>query len=476
MSAATNARWIGAIQLAKIAVQLLSIVVLSRLLAPAEFGLVALASAVAGFVLLFRDLGTGPALIQKRELDDATQCAAFWMNTGLGFALGGALLLAAPLIAFFMDAPGLTGLLIVLACSFPIAGTGVVHQALLERSSRFAVIARIEITSLLAGFAVAVIAALSGAGAYSLVMQTATITVLTTLQLYVSSGWKPSRRWSLDRMRGLWRFSRDMTAFNVVNFFARNADSLIIGKFLGTASLGVYSLAYRTMLFPLYNLTFVATRALFPVMSRSQTEPAHVASMFFRSLSVITFFTAPLMAGLFVLREPFVDAVFGPSWAAVADVIAWLAPIGFIQSIVSASGAVFMSLGRTSLMLRIGVISSLVHVIGFVIGVRWGVTGVAASYFVTNLLMAAPTLLLVLRCLNARPGALAEAVRGPIVMSLAMGGVLLAARAGVATLDFPRIAQLTILIGAGGALYLALAHFLARALERDVFRVLLKKA
>src|SRR5688500_1922965 len=115
MSAATNARWLGAIQLAKIGVQLLSIIVLSRLLEPADFGLVALAAAVSGFVLLFKDFGTGPALIQKSDLDGATQSAAFWMNTGLGLALGIALLCAAPLVALFMAAPDLTGLLLVLA-------------------------------------------------------------------------------------------------------------------------------------------------------------------------------------------------------------------------------------------------------------------------------------------------------------------------------------------------------------------------
>jgi O-antigen/teichoic acid export membrane protein len=475
-AAATNARWIGAIQLSKIGAQLLTIVVLSRLLQPSEFGLVALASAISGFALLFRDFGTGPALIQKSDLDEATQSAAYWLNIGLGVGLGLVLLIAAPLMALLMDAPALTGLLAVLACTFPIAGASIVRQVLLERANRFAVVARIEIVALAVGFTVAVIAALAGAGAYSLVLQTLTITALTALQAYFASGWKPSRTWSPAHMRGLWRFSRDMLAFNLVNYFARNADSLIIGKVLGPASLGVYSLAYRTMLFPLQNLTFVATRALFPVMSRKQTEPQEVASMYLRSISVITFFTAPLMAGLFVLREPFVDAVFGSSWGAAASVIAWLAPVGFIQSIVSASGPVFMALGRTTTMLRITVIASLAHVTAFIVGLRWGVAGVAACYFVTNCIMAVPTLMLVTRCVNSNLGALFAAARRPILMSLAMGFALFAARSEVSSLDFPLLVELTILIGAGGALYFALAHFVAGALERDVFRALLKKA
>lgn len=476
MSAANNARWIGAIQIAKVAVQLLSIVVLSRLLAPRDFGLVALAATVSTFALLFRDLGIAPAIIQKAELDQPTKSAAFWLSAAFGLGLGVAIACAAPLLALFMDAPELTGLLWLLSLTFPITGFGIVHQALLERDSHFAIIARIEITSLVTGFATAVVAALAGAGAYSLVLQSLVIAVLTTVQLCLCAAWKPSGGWSFDRIRGLWKFSRDMLTFNLVNYFSRNADALIIGKFLGAGPLGVYSLAYRIMLFPLHNLTFVANRALFPVMSRQQADPQQIASMYLRSLSVITFFTAPLMAGLFVLRDPFVRTVFGANWLGVADIILWLAPVGFIQSIVSASGPAFMSLGRTATMLRITIASSILHVAGFVVGVRWGIAGVAACYLVTNLIMTVPTLLIVMRCLRAKFGALLGAVRRPILLSLAMALALHLARVELVALEFSVVVELAILIGAGAVLYFALAHFAAGALERDVFKALLKKA
>jgi O-antigen/teichoic acid export membrane protein len=476
MSAANNARWIGAIQLSKIGVQLLSLVVLSRLLQPTDFGLVALAAAVSTFALLFRDLGTAPAIIQKPSLDEPTKAAAFWLNAAFGLALGVAIVVIAPLVARLMDAPRVTGVLMVLAVTFPIAGLSIVHQALLERASRFAVIARIEITSLVLGFAVAVTTALAGAGPYSLVFQTVTVAVFTTIQLFLFAPWKPSGPISLERVRDLWGFSRDMLGFNLLNYFARNADALIIGKFLGPASLGIYSLAYKTMLFPLHNLTFVATRALLPVMSRQQSDVQNIASMYLRSVSVITFFTAPLMVGLFVLREPFVDAVFGPTWHAVADVIAWLAPIGFIQSVVSASGTVFMTLGRTRTMLRVSVIASTLHVIGFFIGVRWGITGVAACYLATNALVAVPILAIVMKCLHSGLRDLLRAAQRPILLSLAMGVVLVAARSEIAALDVPLLVQLSALAATGSLLYFTLVHFAASALERDVFRALLKKA
>jgi len=476
MSAANNARWIGAIQFTKIAIQLLSIVVLSRLLDPGDFGLMALAAAVSTFALLFRDFGIAPAIIQKSELDEATKSAAFWITTLLGLGIGLLVAVAAPLIAMWMEAPALRGMLWVLACTFPITGLSIVHQALLERASRFALVARIEIVASVIGFATAVISALNGAGAYSLVFQALAFAILMSSQLLVSASWRPSGFLSRSRVKGLWKFSRDMLAFNVVNYFARNADSLVIGKFLGPASLGAYSVAYRIMLFPLHNLTFIATRALFPIMSRRQSDVREIASMYAKTIGVIAFFTAPLMMGLFVLREPFVRAVFGPTWSQAADVIAWLAPIGFIQSIVSASGPVFMALGRTATMLRITLAASTLHVIGFLVGVRWSVEGVAACYLITNLIMAAPTLWVVSRCLQSHVRTILAAIRTPVLLSLTMGAALFAARSEVVRFDMPSLAQLAILAGVGGVAYLALSHFAAGALERDVFRALLKKA
>jgi len=476
MSAAANARWIGAIQFSKIAVQLLSLLALSRLLSPADFGLVAIASVVTSFAALFRDLGTAAAVIQRPELDEAAKSSAFWLNAGLGLGLGLIVALIAPMVSIVMKAPELTGLLLVIACVFPVTGTTTVHQALLERASQFALIARIEIISMLTGFAVAIGSAVAGAGPYSLVFQSLAIALLSSLLLWTFAGWRPKRVWSRAHVRELWSFSRGLFAFNLVNYLARNADSLLIGRFLGPTSLGAYTVAYRTMLFPLHNLTFVASRALFPVMSRRQTAVDEVAKLYFRSLSIITFFTAPLMAGLFVLREPFVEVVLGEKWAAVAAIIAWLAPVGFIQSIISSSGAVFMALGRTTTMFRISAISTLVTVTGFAIGLQWGVTGVAASYLFTNALMAIPTLAIVLRCLNARPAHLVQAIQRPIAMGLAMALLVFLARSEILSLMLPHPVQLVILVATGGISYFALAHYGANALERDVLRVFSRKA
>src|SRR5699024_483089 len=141
-------------------------------------------------------------------------------------------------------------------------------------------------------------------------------------------------------------FSGNLTLFNMINFFSRNTDSIIIGRFLGTTILGSYSLAYRIMLFPLQNLTFILSRSFFHVMSRLQNNNEEIAIIYFKTVKFIFFIVSPLMCGLTLLREPFIELVFGSKWSLTADILMWLAPTAIIQSIVSSTGSVIMSKGK----------------------------------------------------------------------------------------------------------------------------------
>jgi PST family polysaccharide transporter len=476
MSAFSNARWVGTIQAARIGVQLLTLLVLSRLLSPGDFGLVAMALTVTNFAMLIRDLGTGAAIVQNAVLEPKTTLTAHWSNCFIGFALGLILLVIAIPASIFFRTPGVQPVLQLLALSFPILGSTVVHQALLERESRFALLARIEITAVASGFAVAVIAALFDMGAYSLVLQTLTIATVSALQLWIASDLDPGWFWGREQARALWRFSGHLLGFNVVNYFARNADAVIIGRVLGPSILGPYSVAYRLMLFPLQNLTFVAARALLPVMSRSQQALPQLGGMYLRTLSVIAFFTAPLMAALFVLREPFVAVALGDSWQLVAAITAWLAPVGFVQSLVSVGGTVFTAVGRTNTLFKLGLFSTAVHVTAFALGASWGVTGVAAGYLVASLVNATVCFQVLLRLLQQRAVDLAAAVCPAILRALIMATVMYFARLELAAHEIPAAVQLGLVSTCGALVYFALARMHAQPSDKDVLRLFMRRA
>jgi PST family polysaccharide transporter len=198
--------------------------------------------------------------------------------------------------------------------------------------------------------------------------------------------------------------------------------------------------------------------------------------MYLRTLSVIAFFTASLMAGLFVLRESFVHVVLGDGWALVAVITAWLAPVGFIQSLVSVGGTVFTALGRTEVLFRLGLFSTALHVTAFLVGVRWGITGVAGAYLLASFLNAVACFQVTLRLLQQSTFSLFAAVAPAIARALVMGAIIYFAQHELAAYSLPKSVELAALSAAGALIYLALARIQARPSDRDVLRLFLRRA
>mgnify|MGYP000208556797 CR=1 FL=1 len=420
MSAVNNARWIAASQAAKIAVQFISVAVLARLLTPADYGLIAMVWVVGNLATLLRDMGTAAAIVQEPDLTDETTNSVYWFNVAVGTSLCLGLLALSHPIAGVFRTDAVVQLLYALAPTFLISSLGSVHRALLERRSAFRIVATVEIATSVFGLIVTIVAAWFGAGAMSFVLGMLTMSTVSTVAFWNSARWRPGRIAGSERFRAVLRFSGHLSAFNLVNYFARNADAFVIGRYLGASALGIYSTAYKVMLFPLQNMTFVANRALFPVMCRFKTT-AEMRSLYLKSVSVIAMLTAPLMAGVFVLREPFIHTFLGAKWHAAADVLIWLAPVGFLQSIVSTTGTVSMVRGRTDQLMVIGLVVAGLQVISFFIGVRWGVMGVASCYFVANLIGAVPALAVALKLLDAKFSELLRQIWAAIACALLMG-------------------------------------------------------
>lgn len=416
----SNARWVALSQGGRVAIQLGGLIILARLLPPADYGLMAMATVVTNFALLLRDLGTSAAIVQRNDLRTETITTAFWLNISIGVLLALILFVFSSAIAVRFGDGALAPVLCALSIVFPLSSLGAVQQALLERRSIFRTLARIEILSSGVGLSLAIVAAIIGAGVYSFVIQAVVTAGLSCIQLWIASGWRPQTRPSLKELQGLINFSGNLTLFNFINYFSRNADGMIVGRYLGAASLGVYSMAYRLMLFPVQNFTWVATRALYPVMSRQQNSPEVIAELYLRTIRLISLVTAPLMAGLVVLREPFVLMVFGPDWSKVPEVLTWMGPTGFIQSIVSSYGTIFMARGRTNIMVALGLFSTFTTVIAFYIGVEYGVVGVAACYFFANLINAFPCMIMTMRTLETPATKLLMALAVPVISAILM--------------------------------------------------------
>jgi len=368
--------------------QLVGIVVLSRLLPPQDFGTMAMAMTAIAFATLFRELGIPAALIQRRVIEPDDLRTAFVAQVTGAFAIGVALFFAAPATAVFLGSHDAVPVMRLLALSFPLSGLGNVQQAMLERQGRFRKIAVVEIVATLSGLAVAVVMATANRGVTSLAFQNLVAVGLSTAGFWFGGIRLSEGKFKLDKLKGMLGFGGRLTLFNLVNFFSRNADNIVVGRQLGQVSLGLYSQAYKVMLFPVQNLTLVAGRALYPALCQNQDDPDRFWHNFLKASGMVAMASAPILLGIVAFREEFVRTVFGPRWAEVAPLLLWLGPTGCLQALVSLTGTAFMAKGRTDLLLRVGIVSAATQVTAFVVGIHWGLQGLVRLYLLSNLVNA----------------------------------------------------------------------------------------
>jgi O-antigen/teichoic acid export membrane protein len=460
--AASGVLWSGISQGSRVLIQTATLVVLSRLLPPTDFGLLAMAGVVTTFVTLLRDMGTASAVIQRKVLEEALLDTVFWFNVGLGISLGALVALLAVPIAAAFNQPRLAGVLTALAVSFPLASSAAVHQALMERDLGFRQLARIEIGSALIALGVAVSAAMNGYGVYSLVLNAVTTVAVTTVQLWSVSPWRPTLRWNNEHFRRLWGFSGNLVSFQVLNYFARNADTMLIGRYLGAMDLAWYNTGYKLMLFPLRNLSSVVSRALFPVLSRRQGDAPSFGNLYLKAIGAIALFTAPLMAGVWVLRKPLIEVFFGEKWLPVADVLAWLAPIGLMQSLLTTTGLIYMGVGRTQAMMRWEVCASVMTLAALVIGLNWGYLGVARSYAIVNLVLLYPAFEIPLRMVGLHFIDLARSIAPQLLVASVMAAMVATMDQGLFAAESP-LFRLCVLSASGLIIYAAAAYVFMRS-------------
>jgi PST family polysaccharide transporter len=415
-------------------VGLASTAVLARLLSPDDYGLLAMVVAVTSFAALFRDLGLSSAAVQQRSLTGAQQSNLFWVNVAVGGALTLAVASAAPLVSRFYGRPELLWVTVALSTSFLIGGVATQSGALLVRDMRFGRHAAATVCGALVTFTVALGLASRGLGYWSLVWGQLAGGAATSALLLALSSFRPGRPRRETGLRRMLAFGASVTAFDVVNYVHRNLDNLLIGRYWGAAPLGIYSRAYALLMFPILNVRGPINAVAFPVLSRLQHDPAAFRAYYLRVTSVLASISMPLTAYLYAASEPVVELVLGGRWLGVVPVFSWLAVAGFVQPTSGFSGSLMLSLGRARAYLARGLFNTAVVGAGFVAGLPWGPTGVAASYAVTAYLVLYPSLRWSYRDSPVSVRDFVRACAFPAAASVAAAAVAIAVR--------PRLAHL----------------------------------
>lgn len=410
----------------KFVLQMGSTMILARLLTPADFGLVAMVTAVTGFAAMFKDAGLSMATVQREHITHEQVSTLFWINVALSLLLVLATAAAAPMIAWIYGEPRLTGITLALAGTFLFGGLTVQHQALLRRQMQFSKLAATELVSMITGVVAGIAVAWHLRSYWALVCIPAATGIANAIGVWVSSRWIPGRPRRGTGVMPMIRFGGNLTGFNAINYFARNADNMLIGWWWGAGALGLYDRAYSLLMLPIRQINSPIAAVAIPALSRLQSNPARYRGAYLKLLRSLTAFMLPGIAFLIIAADWLILLILGSQWSQSATTFRLLGITALVQPVSNSCGWLFVTQNRSAEQLRWGMIAFPLTVIPFLLGIPYGIEGVAFAYAFSGLLIRTPLFLyFVGRNGPVRTREIYRAISTSLAVAIALGVALI---------------------------------------------------
>ena len=374
-------RWTTTAAIFKGLLQFAQLSVLARLLAPEDFGLMAMVMVVLGFATLFADLGLNSAYIQKQKVTQTQRSSLFWLNLGMSVLLMLLVMLLSPLLAQFFGDERLIPLLLLSTCIFVIAALGQQIRASAEKTLMFKPLALTEISAALLGFITAVSCAVAGLGVYALVYGAIANALFSSLfaWIFIAKGWYPQLHFNLNEIKSFFGFGGAVVANGIVNQFNMSMDLLIGGRLLGATQLGLFSVPRNLILQIQFLINPVITRVGFPLIAQIQHDIPRVRSIYLQTINLTASVNAPIYLGLAFFTPEIVQVMLGENWSGSVELLRILAIWGLFRSLGNPVGSLLLGMGRADLSLKwnIGMLFLVLPVLW--LGSQWGVIGMAWS-------------------------------------------------------------------------------------------------
>ena len=408
--------------------QFVSMVILARLLTPADFGVFAMATPFVWILMTVGDLGLASALLQQRNLNERQASAVFLVNLLAGFAFGGLFLLSSPLLGSLYGDPRVTQVAAALSFMFVFSGFTAVQQALLRRALLFDALLRAQIASSLVSSVAAVTFALEGAGYWALATRALVDPLIYSIVVWISAGWLPTRAQWDDTTKALLRYGRYSIGSSLIYSVGRHANNILIGWRYGSAELGPFALANRLFLFPVQQISWPLGHVMVPALSRLRDDPDRLKRWYLKLLRLVTFVSFPPLFSLAICADDVVYVIAGPQWGQAADILSLLAPVGALQVGYATTDWLMRSEGRADRFFRWTAIDTATSLLGCILGLPWGVIGVAAGLATANVLLFLPSFIYAARGKTIRLIDTLEAMLPCVVLTILTVGAVWALR------------------------------------------------
>ncbi|MET4098107.1 PST family polysaccharide transporter [Agrococcus sp. UYP10] len=384
-SAARGAATTMGAQVLRIVVHLVGIVVLARILAPADYGLLVMVTAIIGVGEILRDFGLSSAAVQAKTLSSEERDNLFWVNSAIGFGLAIIVLALSFALPLVYNEPRLGPITAALSCTFLVNGISTQHRANLTRELRFGRLAIAETVAPILGLATSIVLAVLGAGYWALVVQQLVTAIAAMVLLLALTRWLPKGPHWHTSIRKFVRFGAHLFGVQLLTYASRNVDSIVVGTRFGPSALGLYDRAFQLLVFPLNQINAPATRVALPVLSRLQDDSARFGQFLLRGQTVLVYVITALFAFAAFHAATVIELLLGAQWTASAPIFQALAVGGVAQALSYATYWVFLTFGLTASNLRYALLTRPILIVAVILGSFWGPVGVAIGYSATLL-------------------------------------------------------------------------------------------
>lgn len=433
-------------------IQFVISVILARLLAPEDFGVVALLSFFTSVSIVFLQGGLSVALVQRQNTSREEESVIFWWDLGASLVLGLVLIAAGSAIAAFFDQPVLRPLMFLAAAQLVFSALGVVQAALLTRQLRFDLLAKTGVAAAIISGVFGVVAAVMGAGVWALALQVTAFALINSLSLWFVSGWRPLAHFRFGTIRSLFGFGAWVSIGSVMDVLYTHGIALLIGKLHGVRDLGFYNRGAATQALPSAGLSAIISRIALPLLSSKQDDPEALRRGLRLAIGCVMLLNLPIMIGLVLLSDLVVIVLFGERWLPAAPILAILAVGGILFPLHLINLQLVLARGQSRTFMRNEVAKKSIGITCVIVGSFFGVIGLAWSQVVYSVLAF---------LVNAQP-AHRDLGYGALRQLRDIGGIFLATLAMAITVYFLRgmlatgpLVTLTICTLVGAAVYAA---------------------
>lgn len=408
-------------QAADFLIRIGSLMVLARLLAPRDFGLVGMVTAFTGVLGMFRDFGLSSAAVQRVTITEEQMSALFWINILVGGLLGILTAAMAPAIAAFYHEPRLFGVTLVLATAFILNSAGVQHGAILQREMRFTALAVINTVASIVGTAIAIGGAKAGFGYWALVAMAVASPLTGTVLFWLATPWVPGKPRRRSGIRSMMNYGGTLTLYGFIGYIATNFEKILLGRYWGAEAIGIYGRAFQLVNIPTASLNSVVGEVAFPALSRVQDDPSRLKSYFLKGYTLVLTMTLPMTLACALFVNDVIYVFLGPKWRAAAIILRLLAPTILVMAITNPLVWLLTSIGRVGRLLKMMFVLAPLMILSYLIGLPYGPRGVAFAYSAVLTLWVFPCIVWAVHGTVISVGDVLRTLSRPVAASVVAG-------------------------------------------------------